>query len=142
MITSKSITVIEEFLKNPGRIIIVGASTKSEKAGYFVPKYLRQIGFETILVNPKVDEIAGIQTYKSLNDVNLDGVKGIIIYRKLPIAEEVALKAVNLKIPTIWLPDKITSEKAKHMAAKSGINFIQDDCALRRGKQLKIAYIN
>ncbi|MHA2032533.1 MAG: CoA-binding protein [Candidatus Kariarchaeaceae archaeon] len=138
MTTSVSIKDIEDFLRNPGIIVIVGASTKSEKAGFFVPKYLRKIGFDTILVNPKIDEIDGIRTFKSLDDINLNQIKGIIIYRKLPFAEDVAIKAINLGIPTIWLPDKITSEKAKNLASQNNIRFIQDDCPLRRGNQLKI----
>ncbi|OLS28757.1 MAG: hypothetical protein HeimC2_04870 [Candidatus Heimdallarchaeota archaeon LC_2] len=134
-----SIDQIRDFLLNPGKLAIVGASTKENKAGFYVPKYLRSLGFETILVNPMVDEIQTTKTLKSLDDVAGFDLKGVIIYRKLPIAEKVALKAIDMDIPFIWLPDRIVSEKAEKLAEEKNLLYVQDDCPLRIGKRLKIA---
>ncbi|MCE7735997.1 MAG: hypothetical protein GPJ54_14035 [Candidatus Heimdallarchaeota archaeon] len=133
-----SIKDIELFLRTPGKIAILGASTNTEKAGYFVPKYLRKIGFDTLLINPIVDEIEGIPTYKSLDDLPIKELKGIIIYRRLPAAEEIALNAIDLGIPVIWLPLRITSVKAKAKANQMDIMFVEDNCPLDIGEKLKI----
>ncbi len=131
-----SIDQIRDFLLKPGKLAVVGASTDKNKAGYYVPKYLRSIGFETLLINPMVEEIYGIKTHETLDAVIDDDLKGVIIYRKLPAAEKVALKAIELGIPFIWLPDKIISAKAEKLAEKNNLLFVHDDCALRRGRQL------
>lgn len=131
-----SIQQIHDFLSSPGKLAIVGASTNKDKAGYYVPKYLRSIGFDTSLINPMVEEIHGIKTHKTLDAVIDKDLKGVIIYRKLPFAEIVALKAIELKIPFIWLPDKIISAKAEKIAEDNNLLFVHDDCALRRGRQL------
>jgi len=131
-----SLDQIRNFLLNPGKLAIVGASTKEGKAGFFVPKYLRSLGFETFLINPMIDKIQDIVTLKSLDEVSEFNLKGVIIYRKLPEAENVAIKAIEMGIPVIWLPDRIISEKAKKLAEKRNLLFVQNDCPLRRGRQL------
>lgn len=138
MTMNSSIKDIELFLRNPGKIAIVGASTNSGKAGYYVPKYLRKIGFETLLINPKIDQTDGISTYKSFEELKITELKGILIYRRLPAAEEIALKAIEIGVPVVWLPLGITSAKAQAKALEMGIMFVQDICPLEIGAKLKI----
>ncbi|MHA2252870.1 MAG: CoA-binding protein [Candidatus Kariarchaeaceae archaeon] len=126
---------IKEFLSNPGPIAIVGASSKKEKAGCFVPKYLKSLGFRIIPVNPKIDVFLGEKPINRIEDID-EEVVGVIIFRKRKDAEEEALKAINLGIPMIWLPDNITSRKAKKIAEEQNIFFVQDRCALRDGRNL------
>ena len=133
MIASKD--EIKSFLSSPGKIAIVGASTNSAKAGHFVPVYLQKIGFTIIPINPMVDELFGEKTLKSLDELT-DEVVGIVIYRKSEIAEQVALKAVDKKIPLIWLPEKIISEKAGKAASEAGLKFVQDKCPMKEGEAL------
>lgn len=126
---------IKTFLLNPGKIAIVGASTNSTKAGNFVPEYLQKIGFTIVPINPMFDELFGQKTLKNIDELT-EEVNGIVIYRKSEIAEEVALKAIEKKIPMIWLPLGITSIKANKAAFEAGLLFVQDKCPLREGKAL------
>ncbi len=126
---------IIEFLSHPRKIAIVGASTKEHKAGYFVPQYLQKRGFTIVPINPKISMFLGEKSLDSLDEAP-DDLDGVIIFRLSHSAEKVALKAVDKKIPMIWLPDRITSEKARQYAEENNIKFVQDRCALRDTKYL------
>ena len=126
---------IIEFLSQPRKIAIVGASTREHKAGYFVPQYLQKRGFSLVPINPHISTFLGEQSLNSIEEAP-DDLDGVLIYRLSHSAEKVAIKAVDRKIPLIWLPDRVTSEKARQYAEEHGIKYIQDRCALRDTKYL------
>ena len=126
-----------EFLSHPRTLAVLGASTNPQKAGHFVPKFLQERGFKIIPINPMTDYIFGEKTLESLDDLT-EPVDGILIYRALPIAEEIALKAVKMKIPVIWLPEGITSNKVEHAAKEKGLLFVQDKCPKKEIEKLGI----
>ena len=131
-----TVTDIKEFLSNPGNIAIIGASSNSSKAGYYVPKYLQSLGFKIYPVNPSLKEFLGETCVPSLEDLENVDLVGVIIYRRTEDAEIEAMKAISMKIPMIWLPDRIRSEKAEVAAEQLGLKFVHDDCPLRRGRNL------
>ncbi|MCY3413456.1 MAG: CoA-binding protein [Candidatus Heimdallarchaeota archaeon] len=126
---------IKQFLKNKGKIAIVGASTNSAKAGNYVPQYLKSIGFDLIPINPMVEELFGVPTLKDLSALNED-VTGVIIYRKPEIAEKVGLEAIQKGIPLIWLPEGVTSSILPERCQEAGIIYIEDRCPLKEGRAL------
>ncbi len=126
---------IKDFLSNPGKVAIVGASANTRKAGYFVPKYMQELGFQIIPVNPNTDSFLGENTLDTLDELK-EPVRGVIISRRQEKAEKFALKAVEMDIPLIWLPDNITSQNAKKSAEEKGLIFVQDRCPLRDGRRL------
>jgi predicted CoA-binding protein len=126
---------IKDFLSKPGKVAIVGASTQKSKAGYFVPKYLQELGFQIIPINPNTDSFLGENTLSTIDDLK-EPVKGVIIYRRQEKAGKFALKAIEMDIPLIWLPDNITSQSAKDIAEEKGLTFVQDRCPLRDGRRL------
>lgn len=130
-----SIPEIKQFLSNPDNIAIVGASSKEHKAGYYVPKFLQSIGFTIVPINPNIDEFLGEKVFKSLEEVNID-LAGVVIYRKQDEAEPVAIKASELGISMIWLPDNIFSSKVEELQEAKGLRFVNNRCPLRDGRQL------
>nr|WP_211292652.1 CoA-binding protein [Petrotoga halophila] len=56
-------------LKNVRNIAIIGATTNKEKYGYKVLKNLKDKGYKLYPINPKYDEIEGIETYASVKDL-------------------------------------------------------------------------
>ncbi len=126
---------IKSFLDSKGTVAVVGASSNEKKAGHFVPAFLKEIGFRIIPINPMVSELFGEKTLKDLEDLD-EEVNGIIIYRKQEIAENVALKAIDLGIPLIWLPENITSKKAEDAATEKGLLFVEDKCPMKEARTL------
>ncbi len=125
-----TIEEIIEFLSKPRKIAVVGASNKKHKAGYYVPKFLLKRGWQIIPINPNLEELFNVKPLNSLSELN-ENVDGVIIYRRQDIVEPYALKAVEMNIPVIWLPDNITCNKAMKLAEEKGLIFIQDRCPKR-----------
>ncbi|MHA2503903.1 MAG: CoA-binding protein [Candidatus Kariarchaeaceae archaeon] len=128
---------LRSFLTTPGKIAIVGASTKTSKAGYYVPEFLQKRGFDPIPINPHADEVFGKKTLKSLDDLQED-VLGVIIYRVTSQAEKEAIKAVDKGIPFVWLPLGVSSQKAEEYANEKGITYLHDRCPIPESRRLGI----
>jgi len=120
-----------KFLRTPRKLMVVGASNKPHRAGHYVPKFLQQLGFELIPVNPNETEIWGIPALASMDDYS-GKVDSIIFYRNVKSAKQLALKAIeDRKTDFIWFPDLVTSNTVAEKAKLANIGFIQNRCPLR-----------
>ncbi|MCX8188072.1 MAG: CoA-binding protein, partial [Nitrososphaeria archaeon] len=52
------------------RIAVVGFSSSPKKPSHYVPKFLIHQGYEVIPVNPNVESILGLRSYRSLEELN------------------------------------------------------------------------
>src|SRR5215813_7565903 len=65
---------IEELLQNTKRIAVLGIKpeSRSSQPAFYVPKYIKDAGFEIVPVPvyyPEVTEILGLPVYRNLNDI-------------------------------------------------------------------------
>lgn len=60
---------LRDILERSQTVATVGASADVAKPAGGVPRYLREIGFRVIPVNPNASEIFGERSYPSLLDV-------------------------------------------------------------------------
>lgn len=127
MLMEASLDQIKDFLKEPRTFAIFGASTKSEKAGNYVPKFLMNRGHNIIPINPFVEEILNISTKKNLDELD-QNVDAIIIYRNAEAALEVVKEAIKREVNWIWLPEGVISDDAKNIAIDAGKTYVQDKC--------------
>ncbi|MDH5404682.1 MAG: CoA-binding protein [Candidatus Heimdallarchaeota archaeon] len=116
-----------EFLSTPKRIVVMGVSSKTNKAGYFVPKLLHDRGFSIIPINPFMDEFLGIQTLKSLDEVH-DKADGLLIYRNLEDAEKIIENLKFQKFSLIWLPEGIVSPKSRKLCEENNVLYVENEC--------------
>ena len=59
---------LDDILAQTQTIAVVGFSSKKHKAGYYVPAYLAEQGYEIIPVNPYLDEALGRKAVPALAD--------------------------------------------------------------------------
>ena len=64
-------TTIDKILAEAKTIAVVGFSSAPQKAGYYVPAYLKQHGYRIIPVNPNLSEGLGEPAYAALADVGM-----------------------------------------------------------------------
>ena len=118
---------IIDFLVNPQRIAIVGASSKPTRVSNEISLFLKDKGHSLFPIHPKEKTVLGDKVISSLEDLNNE-VDGVIIYlNKSNVLEQIQV-AVKKGIPLIWLPLSVTSEEGKALAYNAGITFIQDKC--------------
>lgn len=116
-----------EILNASTTIAVVGASSNEKKAANRIPRWLLNAGFTVIPVNPNADEILDQKVYKSLADIPVP-VDIVDVFRPSEEAANVAEQAAAIGAKTLWLQMGITSDEARAIAEKAGMNFVEDNC--------------
>jgi predicted CoA-binding protein len=110
-------------------IAVVGMSKNPSKAAHRIPKYLKEVGYKVIPVNPNAEKILGEKSYPSLEDVP-ERIDIIDIFRPSEKTVEIVRSAVKLNIKLIWLQLGIKNEESRKIAEKHNVHFIQDKCIM------------
>jgi uncharacterized protein len=120
-------------LKN---IAVVGMSKNEGKAAHYVPKYLIDLGYNVIPVNPTASEIQGRKSYPAVSSVP-EKIDLIDIFRPsedVPAVVQDALKKDGIKV--IWMQEGIYSEEAERVAREKGIEVVYNRCMLAEHRRL------
>jgi predicted CoA-binding protein len=118
---------ISTLLKNCRTIAVVGLSPKENRPSNQVARYLQDVGYRIIPVNPGQKEILGETCYPSLLDIP-EPVDVVDIFRRseevLPVVEQ----AVKIKAKAVWMQQGIINEEAARLARSNGLAVVMDRC--------------
>ena len=118
------------------KVAVIGMSKNSNKAAHYVPRYLKENGFEITPVNPNADTILGKNCYDSISEIQ-DEIEIVDIFRPsdqvLPFVKE----AIKIKPKVIWLQEGIHNTEAEELARKEGITVVYNRCMLAEHQRLK-----
>jgi predicted CoA-binding protein len=128
---------LREILMRSTTIGTVGASTNLAKPAGGVPQFLKKIGFHVIPVNPKAAEIFGDRSYASLLDIE-EPVDIVQVFRPSKEAPDIARQAVKIGAKTLWLQLGITSQEARIIAERAGLDYVEDRCMAAESRRLGI----
>lgn len=117
----------KELLKECKTIAVVGLSDKPNRDSFTVAQYMQQQGYRIIPVHPRVKEVLGEKSYKTLADIT-EKVDLVNVFRKSEDTPGVVEQSIPLDPKAIWLQLGIVNEAAAVLAANAGIAFIQDSC--------------
>ncbi len=122
-------TTIEHILVNSKTIAVVGLSSNSRRAGYYVPAYLQELGYRIIPVNPNLDTALGEKAYPDLNAVP-EPVDLVLIFRRPDKVPAVVDKAIEIGANAVWMQLGIINVLAADRAKKAGLNIVMDACMM------------
>lgn len=130
---------INEFLKTPKTIAIVGLSDKPDRPSYTVAKYFLSIGFTVIPVNPNISSFLNFQSYPDFTSIPKDIYIDIVnIFRQsnqvLSIIKEVVASG---RKPLIWLQEGIFSPESEKLAKQNNLEIISGICMLKAHQRIK-----
>jgi predicted CoA-binding protein len=122
---------IARILRTTKTIAVVGASANEERASNYVSRYLSDVGYDVIPVNPghAGKEIAGRLTYARLADIP-GPIDMVDVFRRsedVPSVVEEALKLDPLP-KVIWMQQDIRNDAAAAMAEAAGVEVVMDRC--------------
>ncbi len=120
-------------LKN---IAVVGMSKNEGKAANYVPKYLIDLGYNVIPVNPTANEIMGRKSYPQVSSVP-EKIDIVDIFRPsedVPAVVQDAIKKDGIKV--FWMQEGIYSPEAERMAKEKGIEVVYNRCMLAEHMRL------
>jgi predicted CoA-binding protein len=111
-------------------VAVVGISRDPAKPAHFVPKYLREHGYNIIPVNPSAQEILGLRSHASLLEVS-EPIDIVDVFRPSQHVPPV-IEAVMKKHPRIgWQQAGIHNPKAEEEAMRHGIEVVWNRCMMK-----------
>ena len=108
-------------------IAVVGCSPRPERPGHYVAKYLQDLGYRIIPVNPGQSEILGEKCYASLRDIP-EPVDMVDCFRRAEDIPPVVEDAIAIGAKFVWMQLGIVNEEAAQRAADAGIEVVMDRC--------------
>jgi predicted CoA-binding protein len=102
---------------------VIGASRDREKYGNKVLRSYLQAGRRVYPVNPKVDEIEGLQTYPDLASLP-ERVHGISIITPPQVTADIVEQAARAGVRYLWMQPGAESEAAIRRAEELGLEVI------------------
>jgi len=121
-----------EVLRQARRIAVVGASPKSHRTSHGIMRYLMDVGYECVPINPNWDQILGQRVYRTVVDATeATGRFDIIdVFRRSELTPEVARDAVAAGSGCLWLQVGVVSWEAARIAHEGGLTVVMDRCTM------------
>lgn len=135
---------IVEVLSKYRVVAVVGLSSTVGKPSHRVSAYLKQHGYCIVPINPNVEEVLGLKSYKSLLDVPEEIQKTIEIvdvFRKpqdvLAVVEQVVELKKRFGNPfVVWMQQDIVNDEAAKLARDAGLVVVMDRCLMVEHQRL------
>jgi predicted CoA-binding protein len=127
---------IEYILGNAKTIAVVGLSSETHKAGYYVPEYLQQEGYRIIPVNPYLESSLGETAYPELTAVP-DPIDLALIFQRSENVPPFVDQAIEVGAKMVWMQLGCMNEKAAEKAETAGLKVVQNACMLVEHRRWK-----
>lgn len=120
---------LKQLFEENSVIAIVGAKDKAGSPVEHVGRYLIEQGYEILPVHPVRQDVWGLPTYKSLQE--LPKVPDIVCFFRTPeaCAEHAReILALPWRPKVFWMQEGISSKEAGELMAKEGVIVVEDAC--------------
>lgn len=120
---------IRELLVAARTIAVVGLSPNPKRPSNRVARYLIDVGYRVIPVNPGQDRILDQPCFSNLDAVP-QRVDIVNIFRKPADVPAVVAQAIANGAGAIWMQQNIVHEEAARQAESAGVPCIMDRCIM------------
>ncbi len=126
---------IEKILREAETIAVVGFSSRTHKAGYYVPAYLKQQSYRIYAVNPNLTRgLNDEPAYASLADVPVP-VDLVLIFQRSENVPPFVDQAIEIGAKAVWMQLGIANAAAAEKARAAGLDVVEDACMLVEHKR-------
>jgi len=122
-------SVKEKIMAETVTIAVIGFSSKTSKAGYYVPDYLQGQGYRIIPVNPYLEEALGQKAYPTLAAVP-EPIDLVLIFQRSHKVPPFVDQAIEVGAKAVWMQLGIANETAAQKARDAGLDVVQNACML------------
>ena len=127
IITMTDANTLRRILDTSKSVAIVGMSNKVHRPSYFVGKYLLDHGYTVYPVNPMFNEVLGLTSYASLEDIPAR-VDIVNCFRRSEQMVDLAKAAISIEAKVLWMQLGVINEEAKQLAEAQGLDVVMDRC--------------
>ena len=124
----------EKILTSARTIAVVGLSANPRRPSHGVARYLQEVGYRIIPVNPNLEEVLGERAYPTLREIP-QPVDVVDVFRRSEFVGPIVDDAIAIKAGAVWLQDGVVDEDAAARARAAGLDVVMDDCMMRRHAQ-------
>jgi predicted CoA-binding protein len=120
---------IAALLESTGRIALVGASARPERASNRILKFLLEQGYDVTPVNPVIagQSLHGVPVVESLTDIE-GGIDMVDIFRNSAAAGDVVDEAIAAGAKSVWMQLGVINKAAAQRAIDAGLKVVMDRC--------------
>jgi uncharacterized protein len=130
---------LREILRAAHTIAVVGLSPKPERPSNLVARYLRQVGYRIVPVNPGHATVLGEKSYPTLGAAARERTIDVVdVFRRSEFAGAVVDEAIPLRPRLIWLQRGVVDPAAQQRAAAAEIPFAMDRCLMVEHQALEM----
>ncbi|MFT5896336.1 MAG: putative CoA-binding protein [bacterium] len=121
------IKTLRRILDASQTVAVVGMSNKVHRPSYFVGKYLLDHGYTVYPVNPMFDEVLGLKSYASLEDIP-GSVDIVDCFRRANQMVDITRSAIDLNAKVLWMQLGVINEEAAKLAGSQGLEVVMNRC--------------
>ncbi len=118
---------LEEMLRTTRTIAVVGLSSDPGRDSNSVARYLQEVGYRVVPVNPHEDEVLGERAFPSLADL-AEAPDLVDVFRRAEHTPDVAREAVAIGAKALWLQSGIVNAESRRIAEEAGLAYVEDEC--------------
>lgn len=132
---------LKRLLEETRTIAILGASNEPSRAGFYVPEYLRRVGYRVLPVNPSHigERLFGEPVRASLAELD-EPIDMIDVFRRpaAVLAHVDEILAMQPHPSVVWLQLGVRNDEAARRLVGAGIDVVQDRCTLAEHRALGV----
>lgn len=125
-----------EILDLARTIAVVGCSDNPARTSYAISRYLIEVGYTVIPVNPHHTEVHGLTCYPDVQHIPASISIDIVNIFRRPAHTAAMVRDVLERIaatgekPVIWTQIGVSSPEAERLAVEAGLEYIKNRCIL------------
>ncbi len=126
---------LRSILSSSKNVAVVGLSTDPDRDSNKIAAYLIAAGYNVIPINPAVDEVLGLKSYASLEDVPVP-IDIVDVFRRPEYIPDIARSSVAVGAQVLWTQLNIVSEEGAEIASAAGLQVVMNRCTLIEHRRL------
>jgi predicted CoA-binding protein len=120
---------IGDVLRAAETVAVVGLSPSADRDSHRVSRYLQEVGYRIVPVNPRIDEVLGERAYPSLEAVP-ERVDLVVVFRRSEEVPAIADAALAKGVPAFWTQLGVRHAEAIERLRSEGVTVVEDRCAM------------
>ena len=127
---------LKSILEGAKTIAVVGCSAREGRTSHKIARYLQEVGYRVVPVNPNYDEVLGERCYPNLQRVPSDvGVDVVNVFRRREHTADMVGDALERAEqtgtqPAVWTQLGVSSDEAHALAEEGGLPYVKNRCIM------------
>jgi uncharacterized protein len=127
--SNASTAEIDRILATSKTIAVVGVSNKPERDSLRVARYLQEVGYRVVPVNPSLTEVLGEPCYPNLAAIPAEVAIDIVdVFRSPEFIPGVVDEAIARGARVVWMQLGLAHNAAAEKARAAGLAVVMDRC--------------